>query len=88
MWGSGRKLIKLISAEAEKTTPKEHTLAFTEWQAFAMKPFVGELNLLTFEDNYERYELLRNCVGESMRGTDVTVVQYISTIMYRTGSGL
>ena len=82
--GSGRKLVSLLAAEAKKATPKERTLAFTEWQAFAMRPFMGELTLETFEAHCEEYDKLRNrVVGDNMRGTDITVVQHICTVMYR-----
>ena len=74
-----RKLVKLIAAKAAAATPKEKTLAFTEWQAFAMRPFMGELTLQSFEAHYEEYDKLRNRVGENMRGESITVVQHLST---------
>ena len=64
--GSGRALVALIRDKAAAATPKEKTLAYTEWQAYAMRPFVGELTLASFEAYYDEYDKLRNRVGEAI----------------------
>ena len=81
--GSGRKLVGLIQATADKLTNKEKQVARAEFETYSASPIFGTIDLTSFNLWYEQYERKLRRVPKLLRVAESVTVQTLIGQVFR-----